>query len=268
MNNETKMNLEEVKEVAFNILKDVDKICRDNHITYFIFYGTLLGAVRHGGFIPWDDDIDIVMPRDDYNKLLKVMEKNIGRLRMISPESTHDTIYPHGKIIDTNTKLYLKHFRTVDGYGIGIDVFPFDYMDNNSKIREKGIRKAKNLKRIIEHTARTKVTQGSSTIRNLIRYILYACTRFINVSKVVNKLNMINVNNKPSDYMGLSFDIALLVDKLYPTQDILFNGYLVKAPKDIDYCLKACYGDNYMTPPPKEERVIKHCYDAYYIPIK
>ena len=88
-------------------------------------------------------------------------------------------------------------------------------------------------------------------------------TRPINTKKVIDKLNTLNINNPKSDYVGLSYDVPILEDKLFPSQDIQFEGFTVMAPKDIDYCLRTCYGDDYMTPPPEAQRVVKHSYDAY-----
>ncbi|KXB58205.1 hypothetical protein HMPREF1871_00593 [Gemelliphila asaccharolytica] len=69
-----KLTLEELREVQIGILKYIDKVCKENNLTYFLNYGSLIGAVRHKGFIPWDDDVDISMPREDYEKFIKICE--------------------------------------------------------------------------------------------------------------------------------------------------------------------------------------------------
>lgn len=86
--------LNEIKRVELDILIYIDDICKQNNIRYYMMYGTLLGAVRHGGFIPWDDDIDISMPREDYNKLRSVLENDKeSPYKLISLE--HDKDYPY-----------------------------------------------------------------------------------------------------------------------------------------------------------------------------
>ena len=70
--------VEELQKIELEILKYIDKVCKENSLTYFLAYGTLIGAIRHKGFIPWDDDVDIQMPRDDYNKLCEILKKENG----------------------------------------------------------------------------------------------------------------------------------------------------------------------------------------------
>ena len=95
-----RLSVEEYKQIEIEILIKVDKICRENNINYFLFAGTLIGAVRHKGFIPWDDDIDISMLRSDYDKLAYIIQNNDYGLNFIRIEENPDTIYPYGKICD------------------------------------------------------------------------------------------------------------------------------------------------------------------------
>ena len=117
------------------ILQAVDAACRQRGLRYYIIAGTLLGAVRHGGFIPWDDDLDIAMPRPDYDRLVKHWKEWLPpHLEMIGPENDPDYPFPFGKIQDAGTTLVeSKHF----GYlgGIYIDVFPLDGMTDSAPAR-------------------------------------------------------------------------------------------------------------------------------------
>ena len=78
------LSIEEVKKVELNLLLDFDKYCKQNNLRYYLCYGTLIGAVRHKGFIPWDDDIDVIMPREDYEKLMALHGEGEGRYRLFS----------------------------------------------------------------------------------------------------------------------------------------------------------------------------------------
>ena len=101
--NTKQLTMEEYKQVELGILIKIDKICREHNINYFLYAGTLLGAVRHQGFIPWDDDIDISMLREDYDKLAKIIQNGDYGINFIRIEENPDTIYPYGKICDTTT---------------------------------------------------------------------------------------------------------------------------------------------------------------------
>ena len=119
-----KLTLDEYKAVVRDVLFKIDDICRENGLTYFLDSGTLLGAVRHKGFIPWDDDIDIAMFREDYNRLADIIQNGHYGLNFLRIEECPDTIYPYGKICDTSTTLVEKNFRTPEGYGAFVDVSP------------------------------------------------------------------------------------------------------------------------------------------------
>ena len=256
-----KLGLEECKAFAADILYRVDKICRDNNLTYFVLYGTLLGVVRHNGFIPWDDDIDIVMPREDYDTLAKLV-KDDKYLRFLRIEETKDTIYPHGKMIDTRTEMFIHGYRHVEEYGIGIDIFPLDYMNDNSMIRSFYIKYAFFLRKLVEHSANTSVSKCDSLPRQMARFIVYALTRVMNTQKLIKRLDSLNKHNKKSHYMGVAWDAALPVDKLFEPVDLQFEYFKVMAPKDYDYLLKVKFG-NYMKLPPEEEQIPKHHYDCF-----
>ena len=256
-----KLELEECKAFVADILHRVDRICRDNNLIYFVLYGTLLGVVRHKGFIPWDDDIDIVMPRKDYDKLAEFVKED-KYLRFIRIEDTPDTIYPHGKMIDKRTEMYIHGYRHVKGYGIGIDIFPLDYMSDNSMIRRISLKYALLLRKLVEHSASTSIAHCDSLPRQIARYFIYAITRMLNTQKLVKRLDSLNKHNKPSHYMGVAWDAALPIDKLFDPIDLEFEYFSVMVPKDYDYLLKVKFG-NYMKLPPKEEQIPKHHYDCY-----
>ena len=130
--------IEKLKEVEFELLCEFDRVCRKNNLTYFLFGGSLLGAVRHGGFIPWDDDIDVVMPREDLNKLEKISHKVFDNKYFFQSSETEKG-YPlmvaklrkNGTIFEE-----LAMTETQSHKGIFIDVFPLDKLDvsNEKKI--------------------------------------------------------------------------------------------------------------------------------------
>lgn len=123
------LTLREIQEIELNILSDIDRFCRENGIRYSLDGGTLLGAVRHHGFIPWDDDIDIIMPREDYDRFLKSYQSKNGQYRLY----TKDTIPAYrtqmfAKVIDTQTIANEELYQQQDAYGLWVDIFPADYV--------------------------------------------------------------------------------------------------------------------------------------------
>lgn len=116
----------EIKGVALDILKDVAHFCDTHDIRYVLAYGTMLGAVRHKGFIPWDDDIDIMMPRDDYNRFIKLYNNHNPRYQVYSIENDDKYTYTMARIFDQETVMVDNTlWRNFDKAGVFIDIFSY-----------------------------------------------------------------------------------------------------------------------------------------------
>lgn len=122
-----RLNLQEIQSVLLGILKDVDAFCRENGLQYSLAYGTLLGAVRHHGFIPWDDDIDIMMPRADFDRFVRLY-RDRGPFRCLynAAEPGHRFISCYAKVEDTRTLSIEKKRKGIFEFGLNLDVFPVD----------------------------------------------------------------------------------------------------------------------------------------------
>lgn len=140
-----KLTTEEIQQELLCILKRFHEYCQNHHLTYFIFYGTLLGAVRHKGFIPWDDDIDVVMPREDYERFLALAEtESIDSHLSVNSHKTDNYYFPFTKIIDSRIQVKEKN-RTIIS-GLWIDVFPLDGVPTDQKACWRHISKARLMK--------------------------------------------------------------------------------------------------------------------------
>lgn len=132
-----KLSLEELQNIEYGILCEVADLCEKNNIKYGLAGGTLLGAVRHGGFIPWDDDIDIEMPRPDYIKFLKIAEQFPKRYKVSSPYNDLDNYHAYSKVYDMKTSLIeFPKGKKVRSH-VYIDIFPIDGMPDNPIAQEK-----------------------------------------------------------------------------------------------------------------------------------
>lgn len=128
-------DVNELRLIQMDILSHVDRVCRENNIKYSISGGTLIGAVRHKGYIPWDDDIDIMLAREEYEKLVTVMSNHCtdDTYTIVTHDIDSGFIYPYAKVVDNRTIMHENILGCKD-YGVYIDVFPIDLIPNDEKI--------------------------------------------------------------------------------------------------------------------------------------
>lgn len=240
------INLKEVQSIELKILKKLDQYCKENDISYYLGYGTLLGAVRHKGFIPWDDDVDVFMTREDYNKLIELEKiKKIGKdYELICPENNkwHEPII---KIIDKNTKSDKNKKNSI---GLWVDVFPLDYYD------EKVCKKNQVLRNIIIAKGTTKIINPRKDIIKLIVKLLFLP---ISSQKITNKIIKNSKSVSKNDIYGNTsftpYKNDIIKKEELQSAKIIFDGYMFNAIKNYDGYLKNRYGD-YMKLPPKNKR--------------
>lgn len=240
-----------------DILVEIDKICVNHDIKYWLAYGTLLGAVRHKGFIPWDDDCDICMMRDDYEKFMKV-----------APQELPEKLFLQSKEIDPNypkniTKVRMKNTKLVEfdesenekyHQGIFVDIFIWDYHHPAIKKVMESISFVGDWK-----YARKKYPKGSLK-RSLIQvsvaipYILYSAINkcLYVMAKTVRKNKELHCIGQ--DIEGCDMKFYEPKDIFPIKKDILFEGKYFSVPNDCDVVLSKKYGD-YMTLPPLDKRL-------------
>ena len=128
------MTLNDIKKVSLDILISIHEYCKANGIKYSLGYGTMLGAVRHKGFIPWDDDIDILMMREDYDRFLSGYKDS--KFEVIDHKREKKYILPYAKVVDKNTVLFNSWMPDLK-LGVSVDVFPVDYVGKDMDEAEK-----------------------------------------------------------------------------------------------------------------------------------
>ncbi len=262
-------NIQSVRQVQDKILetmKYIDTLCRQNGIVYYIMGGTALGAIRHGGFIPWDDDLDIAMPREDYEKFIKLWNTDIHSDCRLFHQTTYPKYYlPFAKVILMKDCKFSSLIRTglkamKEANGPGIDIFPLDETGPLSHELIKRSRKVRKLRNVLL----TKVYY----IKNPQKRKLYRPQSIFNSYKTLHKklTNIITATpNKPTDYYT-NFCSAYNISKeifpksyFEPARIIDFEGLKVKIPHKAEEVLACIYGD-FMTPPPEDARVCPHQY--------
>ena len=261
-----KLTSKEYKERLLSIILKIDKICRENDIRYTIIYGTLLGSIRHKGFIPWDDDMDIAMSRKDFYKLGQYISKHPElELNFIDISNRADTIYVCGKVCDTKTIIHESIFKPIKGLGAFIDVFPLDNIPNNEKERKRFKSRARYLARLIQHSAQLNPGKPKSLKHAVLLYGSFLYAKCFNTNKLITKLNdYCNLyNSTETEYCGVPYFISYFrKNDFNELIDLPFEGYMLKGPKNFESVLNASYKDYKSLPPP--DKRINHLIECYW----
>ncbi|WP_296882739.1 phosphorylcholine transferase LicD [uncultured Methanobrevibacter sp.] len=265
-----KNTLKHVQDVQLMILKDFIKICEKNNLEYYAYGGTVIGTIRHGGFIPWDDDIDVLMLREDYEKFLKIMdEMQSEKYELLSIDKYEDYHYMFSKLSLKGTKF--KNYWCLKksfNVGINIDIFIFDYIPSDNfkfKIFKKRVKILKKIAYILE------IIQNeyyNSTYKKIIIYCIKFIFRLLNINnktykklykKLLNKLH--DKSDKSHslvyDLAAISYDEPLRIDTIKPPRKVKFESIEINIPNNYDNYLKINFG-NYMEIPPKDKQT-NHC---------
>ena len=249
--------LKKLHETQIEILDEIDRICKKHDITYFLFSGTLLGAVRHKGFIPWDDDVDVALPRKDYEKFLEICKSELSDNFDVLSDSIKTYSILFAKVQKKNT-LFLEKERLNDDnncnrWGIYVDVFPIDTAKSG---RVTDIRRwmVKKLSRVIKHKMGlredAKMIKAMSALLFSVSVDLLKKFRNFLCKRGRSNIYVISMGNSPKK----TEKVLWLKEKLLPVSQVEFEGKMYPAPGDPDYFLKTFFGEDYMKIPPVEKR--------------
>lgn len=256
--------LTQLQEKLLDMLAWFDNYCHENNITYYVAGGTLLGAVRHSGFIPWDDDIDIIIPRNDYEKLIRTFDSRGSKYELESPYSgTKDFLFSYSKLYDSSTTL-TENTKLQCTRGVYIDLFPLDGIGNEDW--EKSYAKFDRLNMLLM-TRTCSIRKGRGFFKNLSVILMRIVPNFM----LDNKKLAIKVDKTASK---VSYESSIYVGNLmgsYRIREVMkkdiigeptrykFENIYVNGPEKHDEYLTHIYGD-WRQLPPEDKRHGTHSY--------
>ena len=261
---EKELDTPEIVAIELDIMVQIHQFCEEHKLTYFLWGGTLLGAIRHNGFIPWDDDIDIAMPRKDYEYFLQHFQlENYGVFACNTNKR-----YPH-----TYAKAFRRDTVKIEWMwqppkyeiGIDVDIFPLDDFALE-KCSEREIKKRRRML-VLWGWSISKYKKGFSpktVVANTLRFFLHG--RANKLARKINKRAVAqnHLRRQILLYADSNIKAPMYFDKaLFAERELhQFEQYKFYISKEYDALLTQCYGD-YMTPPPKEKQVTHHSFAAY-----
>lgn len=266
------IELKEMQNIEKDILKYIDEICKKNNIQYTVDGGTALGAIRHNGFIPWDDDVDIALISSEYDKLIKCLKNDNNtryKLLDISNETTYP--YPFAKVVDSETILKEEGQISINNYGIYVDIFKYFAMPNNPILRFFYYLKIKKYQRYISYYIFENIKANNIFIKKVKMMIKNKAKR-IGIKTLLNKLEkqIDKYSFEKSKYCICNWPCGKRKNVIIKTE-IFNNGITqhkfedinINIMKEYDKYLTTSYG-NYMQFPPKSEQKPPHTAKAHW----
>lgn len=257
-----KITIDDMKCIELEIMDEIDRICRKEGLSYFLGYGSCLGAARHQGFIPWDDDMDIIMPRDDYERFIgggfNAM-KAVERYKLATYRD-RSGIYPFTKVVDSSTIVYDTFTQRRYATGVWVDIFPLDDVaDPHDKAFSRGSRMA-----LMRSLMVADPSLGSTMLAKLVKRVAHPVFSRMDPYKAAQKIdeNARNAYTGETDYytdfIGEDNPGVLLPKTWFEPLEVPFEDRRYFVPKNYREYLAKSYGD-WETPPAIDKRDIHTC---------
>ena len=268
------LSMQQIQQESLKILDVISALCDRLGLRYYLAYGTLIGAIRHQGFIPWDDDIDIMMPRQDYLALLTYLQEHpeeVAPLEVFSNYNCPDYPYMITRISNSHYVLDV-HNEKPFGLGLFIDIYPLDGMGNTEEEYTALKTKATRYSSLCFLSTRLRCEKGNtkSRLKRLVKYPAWLFAKLYGKKRCMHALEAMakNCSYDDSQYIGCLVWGSDGVKAVFPKEwfaasvDVPFEGRSYRAPVGYDQVLRRLYGD-YMQLPPEKDRIAHHFYKAY-----
>lgn len=267
------IDLNELKKIELELLKQFDEVCKLHSFKYSLAGGTLLGAIRHGGFIPWDDDIDVLMPRDDYERFIEHCAYNKNKFNYINSRNDSEYGYLFTKIYVPSTIIEEENSKYSDKkIGVYLDIFPVDSLGHNYKEAKKNFYHTQFLRELLVASNWNKYFKSKTHpwYYEPARFVFYILSRICNKVNIIKRIEKFYLNLDIADskfsgvVCGAYREREIMSASVFESyKKIMFENVSVSIISEYDHYLKSLYGD-YMKLPPVEKQISHHSFYAYY----
>ncbi|SHL04625.1 lipopolysaccharide cholinephosphotransferase [Fibrobacter sp. UWH5] len=268
------LSMSQLQAASLEVLHRVAEVCDLQGFRYSLVYGTLIGAIRHKGYIPWDDDVDIMMPRPDYDCFLeyfKTHQNDFPNLKLFNRDECPQYPYMISRVSDERYEIVVENEKPY-GMGVFIDIYPYDGLGNTSQEALSFGLKGDRLSSFCYQSTRNHyaVETTKSVIRKFLKYPVFLFAKMIGKDYFQRKLDALArvKSYESSEYVGCVVWLTGGAKDIFKREwfdeliDWPFEKYHFKVPKRFDEVLKLTYGD-YMQLPPEEDRIGHHYFKAY-----
>lgn len=268
------LTMEQIQKGSLEIVTKIAQLCQQLGLRYYLAYGTLIGAIRHQGFIPWDDDLDIMMCREDYLVLKEYFlthREELAPLELLCPDTCPD--YPYTLPRVSNSDYFIETENEKDcGLGLFVDIYPLDTVSSDPATYAKETRLSSVYASLCFLSTRLHYARGNtkSFLKRLIKFPAFLLAKLLGKKFFFRKLAKLAAAHAGEDspYIGVVEWGTDGTKDIYPRTwfgdgiQVPYEGVMLNIPDQYDALLRQYYGD-YMQLPPEEDRIAHHFYTAY-----